>query len=79
MTSHSSPTPDWAVSKVEVILEHVDEPEVIDALMELLAFLCATQEQDKFKHEAAWAAIECGYKRTADLHIAARRYLGIAV
>lgn len=72
-------TPDWAVSKVKRILADADEPEVVDAIIELLAAVAPTQEQDKFKYEAAWAAIEYGYTQTADVHIAARRYLGVAV
>jgi len=74
-----SPTPDWAVSKVKRILEDVDEPEVADAIIHLLAAVAPTQEQDKFKHEAAWAAIDYGFTKTSELRNAARRYLGIAV
>lgn len=78
MTSHS-PTPDWAVSKIKTALDNSDEPEGLDAILELLAAVAPTQEQDKFKYEAAWAAIEYGYKRTSDVKLAARKYLGVAV
>lgn len=78
LTSHS-PTPDWAVAKIKTVLNETDDPEAVDAMLELLAAVAPTPEQDKFKHEAAWAAIEYGYTKTADVRIAARRYLGVAV
>lgn len=74
-----SPTPDWAVEKFRKVIDDIDDPEVLDAALELLAALAPTKEQDKFKHEAAWAAITDGYSRTADVRVAAERYLGIAV
>lgn len=64
---------------MDVIFQYAEDPEVIDAIIGLLAALTPTEEQDKFKHEAAWAAIVHGYKKTRDVHDAARRYLGIAV
>lgn len=78
MTPHA-PSPDWARQRIDTILNDTDDPEVLDALLELLAALAPTEDQDKFKHEAAWAAIERGYFRTEDARLAARRYLGVAV
>lgn len=78
MTSHA-PTPDWVVEQLDLIFQYAEDPEVVDALIRLLAALAPSEEQDKFKHEAAWAGIVHGYKKTPDVHDAARRYLGIAV
>lgn len=74
-----SPTPDWAVTKFRQVINDIDDPETLDAALELLAALAPTKEQDKFKYEAAWAAIDFGYCRTTDLHKSAQRYLGVAV
>jgi hypothetical protein len=74
-----SPTPEWAVSTVRKYIDDIDEPEALYAALELLAAVAPSKDQDKFKHEAAWAAIEYGYKRTSDVRVAAKRYLEIAV
>lgn len=74
-----SPTPDWAVEKFRKLIDDINEPEALDAALELLAAVAPTREQDKFKHEAAWAAIQYGYCKTSDVRAAAERYLGIAV
>jgi len=73
-----SPTSDWAKSRIDVIVPR-DDPEALDALLELLAAVAPTQEEEKYKHELAWAAIDHGYKRTKDCCDSCRRYLGIAV
>ena len=74
-----SPTPEWAVSTVREYIDDIDDPRALDVALAILAAVAPTKEQDKFKHEAAWAAIIYGYKRTADVREAAKRYLGIAV
>lgn len=78
MNTPQSLSPDWAITCVDRIIKD-DDPDQLDALLELLAGVAPTEEQDKYKHEAAWAAIEHGYKQTRDLPRAARAYLGIAV
>jgi hypothetical protein len=73
-----SPTPEWAVSKIRTIIDNNDEPQVLEAVLELVAGLCATELQDKFKFEAAWAAIDEGYCKTEDCKQSARRYFTAA-
>jgi hypothetical protein len=55
-----------------------DDPDMLDALLELLAVVAPTEEEEKYKHEMAWAAIDHGYKRTDDCRKSGRRYLGVA-
>lgn len=78
MTIPRSPTPGWAEEKIRTLLENNDEPEVLEAVLELLAAIAPTKEQDKFKHEAAWAAIDLGYCRTEDCRASSRRYFSAA-
>lgn len=73
-----SPTPEWALSKLQTVIDNTDETEAIEAVCELLAALCPTEEQDKFKFEAAWTAIDCGYSRLEDCKDSARRYFSAA-
>lgn len=77
MKPHSL-SPDWAISCFDRIVKDHD-PDAVDALMELLAGIAPTEEQDKYKCDAAWAAIYHGYKQSGDLTRAAREYLGVAV
>lgn len=72
-----SPTPDWAVSKMRTLIENAD-PEVLEVALELIAGVCPTEDQDKFKHEAAWAAIDIGYHHIDDCRRSARRYFSAA-
>lgn len=78
MTIPRSPTPDWAVSKIKTLIDNCDEPEALESVLEVLAAVCATADQDKFKHEAAWAAIDEGYHYLEDCKQSARRYFSAA-
>jgi hypothetical protein len=74
-----SPTPERAVHCMKRILKY-DDQDVLDAVMELLGTVAANQESDKFKHEAAWAAIDYAFTQNAvAVRKASRDYLGIAV
>lgn len=77
MSVPHSPTPDWAVSKVKALADNTD-PEVLEVALELLSALCPSEEQDKFKYEAAWAAIDEGYHYLDDCRASARRYFSAA-
>lgn len=72
------PTPEWAVSCIDRIAKY-DDPDLLDAVLELLATVSSDKESDKFKYEAAWAAIDYGFTKTAGVRKAAQVYLGIAV
>lgn len=72
-----TPTPDWAIHCVERIKKTYD-PDAVDAVMELLAATAPTEDQDKYKYELAWVAIDHAYKATEDCRKSARRYLGVA-
>jgi hypothetical protein len=72
-----SPTPDWARSRIDLIVPS-DDPRALDALLELLAAIAPTVEEEKYKNELACAAIDHGYKRTEDCRLSGRRYLGMA-
>lgn len=76
MVPHSL-TPDWAVSCVKRIIK-TDDPDQLDALLELLAGIAPTEEEEKYKYDVAWAAIDFAYQGTADCHISCRQYLGVA-
>ena len=78
MSVPHSPSPDWAVSKLETFMQHNDDPIALEAVLELLAACCASKSEDKFKHEAAWAAIDHGYCGTDDCKRSARRYFAAA-
>ena len=73
-----APTPEWAVSCMDRILKY-DDADLLDAVLELLATVASDKDADKFKYEAAWAAIDYGFTKTEGLRPAARRYLGVAV
>lgn len=77
MVPHT-PTPEWAVSHMDRVLQYGD-PDLTRSVMELLAGTSANQDEDKFKHEAAWAAIDHGFAKSPELRDAAKRYLGVAV
>lgn len=79
MTMPHSLTPDWARSKLRPLIEEGVDPEVFEGVLELLAAVAPTQDQDKFKHEAAWAAIDYGYCETEDCRLSSRKHFGIAV
>ena len=70
------PTTEWAVACFERIYKD-DDPEQLDALLELLGGLCPTLEEAKHKHDVTWDVIEYGYRKTPDCDLAARRYLGV--
>lgn len=78
MSIPRSPTPDWAVSKIKTLIENCDEPEALEAALELVAAVCCAEDQDKFKHEAAWAALNYGYCLTDDCKQSSRRYFTAA-
>ena len=71
-----SPTPDWGKSQFDKIVK-CDDPEALQALLELLAVIAPTEQEEKYKYEIAWAVIQHGYRRTADCDKSCRRYLGI--
>lgn len=77
MVPHT-PTPEWAVSCMELVLQYGD-PALTNAVMELVAGTSASETEDKFKHEAAWAAIDHGFAKSPELRVAAKRHLGVAV
>lgn len=71
------PTPEWAIECMQVVSEFGD-PDLLDAVMSLVCGVAPSQKQDKFKHAAAWAAIDYGFARSPELRKAAERYLGVA-
>lgn len=77
MSIPRSPTPDWAVNKIKTLRDNC-EPEGFEAALELVAAVCPTVDQDKFKYEAAWAAIDEGYHYLEDCKHSARRYFSAA-
>lgn len=68
-------TPDWAISCMERITKY-DDPDLLDAVLELLAGLSDFQGH---KGDAAQAALDYGYRKTPDCDEHCREYLGIAV
>lgn len=74
MTPHSL-SPDWAVSRMEIITKY-DDPILLDAVMELLAGVYDTRGD---KGDCAQAALEYGYRKTADCQKHCDDYLSIAV
>lgn len=72
------PTTDWAVSCFERIYQS-DNPEQLDAFLELLGGLAPTLAEAKHKHEIFIDLIEYAYKKTGDCEQAARRYIGMAL
>lgn len=67
-------TPDWAESCIDRILTG-DDPDQLNALLELLAAIAPTFTEEKYKHEIAWAAIHYGYKKTEHCRDSCRRYV----
>lgn len=76
MSSHL-PSPEWAESCIDRIIKS-DDPDQLDALLELLAAIAPTFNEEKYKHDLAWAAIDYGYRQTDDCRKSCRRYLGVA-
>lgn len=76
MPSHL-PTPEWAEVCIDRIVKN-DDPDQLDALLELLAAIAPTKKEEKYKNEIAWAAIDYGYKKTDDCRKSCRKYLGVA-
>lgn len=77
MVPHT-PTPEWAIYCMNRITKGYD-PDSLDALLDLLAAIAPTIDEEKYKHAVAWAAIRHGYKQTEDCDKSCLRYLGIAV
>lgn len=68
-------TPDWAIQRMKIITKY-DDPELLDAALELLAALSDDRGQ---KGDAARAALDYGYRKTADCDRRCQEYLGLAV
>jgi hypothetical protein len=77
MTPHT-PTPEWAITRFNEVVQD-DDPERLDAFLHLMASVAPTEQENKLKHEIAWAVIDYGYRKTRDCQEACRRYLGVAV
>jgi hypothetical protein len=73
---YQSPSPEWAVALMDKIIP-TDDQEALQALLELLAGIAPTSEEEKYKHDAALAAIDYGYRKTVDCDNACARYVGI--
>jgi hypothetical protein len=68
-------TPDWAVSCMMRITKY-DDPDLLDAVLELIA---GTSDFSGDKGDCARAALDYGYRLTADCEKHCVEYLGIAV
>lgn len=77
MVPHT-PTPAWIESCMDRITKGYD-PDALDALLDLLATIAPTEDEEKYKHELAWIAIQHGYRQTEDCSKSCYRYLGVAV
>lgn len=74
-----SPTPERAVKCMKHVAKYGDQ-ELLDAVMELIATVAPDKDSDKFKYEAAWAAIDYGFTQSPSaVRKAAQEYLGVAV
>lgn len=80
-----SPTPDWAVSRFEIVAKF-DDPEVLQAALELLVVLTGLNDKDRhlpdhvaIRDDATRAAIDFGYRRTPICANHCEEDLGIAV
>lgn len=73
-----TPSPERTTQLMKKIIDKYDDPELRDAAMQLVAEVAPTEDENKFKHEAAWAAIEYAYTKTTDLAVSCKRYLGVA-
>ena len=71
-----APTPEWAESQMDLIINGNTE-EQLNAALGLLAAVAPTLKEQKYKHELAWAAIEYGYKKTDDCRRACREFVGV--
>lgn len=72
------PSPEWAINCLDRILT-TDDPDVLEAVLELLAGLVPTETENKYKYDAACAAIDYGYSKTEHCRRSGRQYLGLAV
>lgn len=79
------PTPDWAISCMERITKF-DDPDLLDAVLDLVVGIAGLNDQERglpahvaVRDDAARAAIEFGYRKTADCDRSCDQYLGIAV
>lgn len=73
-----APTPDWAKRCVDRIVK-TDDPDMLDALMELLAAVAPTEDEEKYKSEVAWAAIDHAFTMSEHCRRSCRQHLGVAV
>lgn len=76
--SSQIPTPEWAESQMDLVING-DADEQVEAVLRLLAAIAPTLKEQKYKHEIAWSAIDYGFKQTEHCRKACRRHLGIAV
>lgn len=67
-------TPDWAVSCMERI-NKFDDPDVLDAVLELVA---GVYDVTGVKGDCAEAAMDFGYRKTDHCQKQGRDYLGLA-
>lgn len=74
MKPHSL-SPDWATALMKRITKY-DDPDVLDATLELIA---GTYDTRGDKGDAAQAALDYGYRKTEDCERHCHEYLGIAV
>lgn len=68
-------TPEWAISCMQRITKY-DDPDLLDAALELLAGTCDLTGD---KGDCAQAALDYGYRQTVDCEKHCHEYLGIAV
>ena len=74
------PTPEWAIECFDRVVR-CDDPEIIDALLELLAGIAPdgdwdhADENKPYKYDAAWAAIQYGFRKTIHCEEACREHL----
>lgn len=70
---HSDPlSPEWAIALINRILKTEDQDQQ-DALCELLAGVAPDMAQDKYKYDAAWAAITYVNRQSRRCEDCARR------
>lgn len=79
------PTPEWAIARIEIVTKF-DDPEVLEAALELLVALTGLNDRDRHlpdhvanRDDAARAAIDFAYRRTPTCGRHCEEDLGIAV
>lgn len=86
MSPHD-PTPDWAISCMERITKF-DDPDLLDAVLDLVVGVSGLNLSDRnrfdpenirLRQDAAMAAVDIGYRKTAHCQRGEEEYLGIAV